>query len=136
MQKHVDQKHKDTDQEAIVKKFICDECGRRFVSGRPLVMELIIYFVSSGLSLAGHKKVHKKKASTNSRPIIRPEVRSSNTNGHSKSQEFRGAGRQAGVLFSVTPSGFQPQLDDSIEDMSIGDTPTENMPIEDMPDLF
>jgi hypothetical protein len=49
MLKHVSQKHsgpETTNQEELIKKFACEECGRRFISNT---------------SLAGHKKVHTKK---------------------------------------------------------------------------
>jgi len=47
LQKHVEKKHTGTNQAEVVKKFVCDECGRRFISGA---------------SLGGHKKVHTKQA--------------------------------------------------------------------------
>jgi len=46
MKRHVEMRHNGVDQNALVKKFVCDECGRRFISK---------------CSLSGHKKIHKKK---------------------------------------------------------------------------
>ena len=107
MLKHIAQKHSGPTQDEIVKKHVCEECGRRFVSNS---------------SLAGHKKVHNKPTAvnfTNSKAIMKPQERALKINGHTnrKPANNRPLKVPATTLFKAPPVVNESQPEGPVEDM-------------------
>lgn len=123
MLKHISQKHTGPNQDEIVKKHECEECGRRFVSSEFWMkkVEIVLQFLDS--SLAGHKKVHNKQTIANftkSAAILKPQERVLQINGHTKPKNSRPLKMPVEELF------VNSVLSESHQDG----------PVEDMPDLF
>jgi len=109
MLKHKSQKHSGTtNQEAIVKKFVCDECGRRFISGA---------------SLGGHKKIHRKQPGVLPKmQIVKPEQR---LNGHVKNGPVR-----------VRPTEAEITVQPKPDVVKLPPVQEHQGTVEDMPDFF
>jgi hypothetical protein len=134
LQKHVEKKHTNPNQAELVNNFVCDECGRRFISGA---------------SLGGHKKVHKKQPNGKAAKSKKAKpAKKSNGVEPVKFKETAVSKLKMAAASKPVKSHYQVFEDNDIEapaeEMSaLIQKPNvyyhieeENAPVEDMPDFF